>query len=153
MSLRTYWQKHVLPLRQDDLTNLGSNEVQFKLEESLNRDGTSLAQENKARRMQKRASRLSRDSTSDMFGNRGDDLDSQQGGRTPMNVKEEDDGGFPFDGSKDVDTPVNRSPPRDEDGGIRNRAFYVKAVEILIELAELVKVRKMWDVWRSASIR
>lgn len=69
----------------------------------------------------------------------GDDTDDQAGGRTPMNHKD-DAKSFPFGAeSEDADTPVNRSPPKGEEPGIRNRDFYVRAVELLIELAELVK--------------
>lgn len=148
ISLRTYWREQVFPLRQDDLTNLGSKQVQLKFEESLTRSGRSLGRENGSNKTPKRPSRLSRDSTSDMIGDQDDDLESQRGGRTPMNIKE-DDKGFPFDDTEDGDTPVNRSPPRGKDGGTRNRAFYVRAVEILIELAELVKVSRAWHLRQS----
>jgi hypothetical protein len=145
ISLRTYWREQVFPLRQDDLTNLGSKEVQLKFEESLTRSGRSQGKANGSNKTPKRPSRLSRDSTSDMIGDQDDDLESQRGERTPMNIKE-DDKGFPFDNTEDGDTPVNRSPPRGKDVGTRNRAFYIRAVEILIELAELVKVSRAWDL-------
>lgn len=74
-----------------------------------------------------------------MIGDQDDDAEGQAGGRTPMNVKE-DENGFPFGESEDADTPVNRSPPPEGDSGIRNHAFYIRAVEVLVELAELVQV-------------
>jgi hypothetical protein len=155
INLREYWQSHVFPLRHDDLATLGPSEVRFKITESLHRDGRSSAIKDSGPSTRpststpSRPSRLARELTEEMLDGVQSPVDDFKDGKTPMNYGSEQSKEFPFDGrSEGTETPVNRSrSPNgklDREGeneeGMWNRAYYIKAVEVLMALAELVKV-------------
>ena len=160
INLREYWRSHVFPLRHDDLATLGATEVRFKITESLQRDGRTSAIKDspqpsgstRSNATPSRPSRLARELTEEMFDGGRSPVDDLKDGKTPMNHGSEQSKEFPFDGrSEGTETPVNRSrsphgrsdhedEKPEETKGAWNRAYYIKAVEVLIELAELVKV-------------
>ena len=158
INLREYWKSHVFPLRHDDLATLGPSEVRFKITESLHRDGRSSAIKDSGPSSTRpstsapsRPSRLARELTEEMLDGPQSPVDDFKDGKTPMNHGSEQSKEFPFDGrSEGTETPVNRSrspmgrsdrqDEKVEGKEMWNRAYYIKAVEVLIALAELVKV-------------
>lgn len=118
MPLNTYWRRHVLPLRKDDLTKFAAKGVRFRLSETLP------GREDKSKGVEKH---LNEGTTTPTTSDRTDPID-RTGNVTPTNSSK-----------PNLKAEVGELASK-RDGVLRNKEFYVKAVEVLINLAELVIV-------------